>query len=166
MSKRPFGGCLCSANHSCSPCLLLLMGPILCLRTPRVLLEVREGKGRDPWQSAPTRAAVLSAAACSCTCSQAGAPAQQVAFFPINLCQTLVPIFRFAVLCSGHWGGKAVQALTHSKNPRGNGRYTRWISWAEVKGTQWDLTGFLLFREIKGVIRKIQTEQKSPQNLK
>lgn len=95
-----------------------------------------------------------------------GTPAQQVAFFPVNLCQTLVPVSRFAVLCSGHWGGKAVQALTHSKNPRGNGRFRRWISWAEVKGTQWDLLGFLLFHEIKGVIRKTQDEQKNPHNLK
>lgn len=41
-----------------------------------------------------------------------GVQAQQVAFFPVNFCQTLVPISGFAALCSGHWGGKAVQALS------------------------------------------------------
>lgn len=136
------------AVFSCPQLLTLLvtaMGSMLCLSTPWMLLYRAGVCGSLPQQ-------------CCCSFLQHRAPApapssaQHVAFSPVNLCQTLVPILRDAVLCSGHGGGKAVQALTHSKNPRGN----------MIKGTQWNLPGFLLFHEIKGVIRKIQTEQKSP----
>lgn len=91
-----------------------------CLWDPSCALEHRGaavgegGKGQG--------AMAVCTPPCCCSFLQhpaprAGAPAQQVAFFPINLCQALLPIFRFAVLCSGHSGERQCRPLPIPKIP-------------------------------------------------